>query len=593
MTMAHLIPPLRATRNGFLVIGLVLATACDTFYHDPAASVAVPLDVTYSFADAAASASPGLAFDKADHVSVVLRNASTNAILHEEVAIFTPGAGDKRISFEVQIEGRTDARLTVRMTALGAPIFEGSSSVPLTPGQAADIEVPLTAIPAELRITGAPLSLRVGGTAQLTAVGLFATNDEIGPVQATWQAVSQNVTVSASGLVTATGPGIAEVRASFGTTTILTALASFDVVDPCALGETPILLGQVVEGTLSRADDCFANSRLSDRFSLQLSGRSIFTMTLAADGFTPFLPVYDPTVQRSGFVGPSPMIREYVFPAGTYSVRASSQESGAALDQAPEGSYSLALAPLAAPQDGCIAGGVTTAVTYGSSFGGTIQSIDCEDEFDGEPAVVRRWDGYSLRQLAGEDFTVEVFANFPFRLTQWEGGSFLKGAFNVPAGDPAVITGTAPSDGFRQFYVISDRHEGVGSYAFAIVRGGSSDPNLVVARATFPAQVPEAGVLNVSADFQNVAGPMPLAQNIVADVYIAVQPNLQGAHALLGQLSVNRQLGNLEEVNVSGSFSIPSGPLGPHYVILDLDPSNLIVERGANNLFVMGMVNIN
>ena len=148
-------------------------------------------------------------------------------------------------------------------------------------------------------------------------------------------------------------------------------------------------------------------------------------------------------------------------------------------------------------------------------------------------------------------------------------------------------------DGFRSFYVISEQHEGTGSYAFALVGNGSSDPNLVVARATFPSQVPQAGVLNISADIQNVAGPMPLAQNIVADVSIAVDPNLQGTHALLGQLVVNRQLGNLEQVTVSGSLSIPSGPAGPHYVILDLDPGNTIVDRGATDVFVMGTVNIN
>lgn len=577
-------------------LALGLAACQDGFFHDPAASMSVPLVVNYSYAagsSAATAAGPGDAFDKADQVVIVLYEQGTQ--IHERTVAVTPGSADKRVTLELQFEGQLQVEVEAELRANGAPLFFGETALTLTPGQPATADVPLNPVETGLDVTGVPTTLRIGRSRQLMATSLFATGDAVGTVSPTWQALSSNVTVDASGVVTPTAEGTAQVRASYNG---LTADASFPVVDPCTLPPETIAIGQTVQGTLSRDEDCLTDTgsnRLFDRYALGLNSTTGFTATMTTgDGLMPFFSLRDAGGQQRHGPGSteSPMTREFLLPAGAWELLPLSRERGTGLDDAQEGSYSLTLNPFSGPwQEGCqgVAG-----VYFGVSASGSITSSDCEDEFDQEPEVVRWWDGYYTLLLAGQSGTVSVTADFPFRFTHWIGSEYNEGAFNVPAGETAVITGTVDQTEFHTFYVISDRHQGTGNYTITFTEGGSPPPpNLVLTMLDYPSTATASSNIPINFEIENVGGPMGPA-SVALDFYIAAQRDLNGPHAYLGRHTfTNLALDNTDYAGNGGDFFIPSGVSGPHYIVVVVDATNAVSESGESNTFSMGSVVVN
>ncbi len=573
-------------------LALSLSACQDGFFHDPASIVAVPVTVSYSLAAGAAAVGPGDAFDRADmaHVRLTLGGV----IAHEEMVPLQVGSQDKEINLELDLEsGQASGVLDVQLSAQNDPIFNGSTSVTLTPGQAAQVDVPLTPIEVGLIVNGSTTPLRLGRTRQLSAISLFATGDQVGTVNATWTALSSNVTVSSSGLVTTLSNGLAQVRANYSG---LAAVTSFNVLDPCLSQPSSITIGQTVSGSLSRDEDCLTSTgsnRLFDPYVLSLGSQTTFAATMSSDPFHPFLPMSDANGQQRA--GPTTttsqsVSREFVLAPGNWEFRTTSNETAGGLDQAAEGTYTLSLTPLGAVQEGC---GRETVLSYGANASGTVTTSDCPDEFDNDPNIDRFWDGFTWFGVAGETATFEAVANFPFRLTHWAGGNFVEGGFNVPAGDPAYITGTVSQSGFSSFFVINENHQQGGSYAVSLRLGGPTPaPNLVVARATFPASANQGGPFAVTADIGNAGGALG-GQSFDVDVYIAVNPNLSGPNALLGHLFGSGPIANANEISLQGTLNVPIGPSGPHYVIFVVDPGNVISESGEQNTFVMGTTTIN
>lgn len=577
-----------------LALGVALAAAgcADRFFHDPATSVAVPLTVQYSVGSGADAASPGQAFDKADRAVVVLRLAG--AVVLTDTATFQPGPGDKRVILEVELSGASaTGTLDVTLSVGGAHLFTGTAPVTLRTGQAAEVQVPLAPVETALAVRDVPPALRLGGAAPLAAVSMFATGDDVGPVPATWTALTPTIEVSSTGVVTGLATGPARVRATYAG---LVAEATFDVRDPCLDLPAPLAVGDVVTGSLSRSEDCATDPpelRLFDRFVLDLEGQQAFTATLSSEPTHPFLPIMDALgVQRSGFASPEPSFtREFVFAPGAWTVDVSSVEVGTSLATAPQGTWSLTLGPLPVVQDGCDS---VTSVSYGVTVSGAVQANDCEDDFDDEPDVVRWWDGLGMRMPAGERRTVSVTADFPYSLTHWTGSVFTQGVLNVPAGDPAAVTGTVAQTAFHNFFILSAGHRDTGNWTASVVRNGPTPlPNLVVnATSGVPGTIAEEGTFTLTAQVANAGGAMPLLQTVRADVYVAAQTDLTGPHALLGAMDYGVQLGNLATASRMGTFTLPPGVSGPHFVLVDLDAGLAVSESSERNLFVAGAMNV-
>lgn len=577
-------------------LALGLAACQDGFFHDPAPSMSVPLAINYTYAagtSAATAAGPGDAFDRVDNVLVVLFEQGTE--IHEETFSVPAGSQDKRVTLELQFEGQLRTEIEVQLRADTTPVFSGEVELTLTPGRAATADVPLTPITPGFAVTDVPSTLRIGRSRQLTGTAYFGTGDALGAVTPIWEAVSSNITITAGGVVTPTAEGTAIVRATYNGRTDE---ASFPVVDPCTLSPTTIAIGQTVQGTLSRDEDCLTDSgtnRLFDEYDLALGSTTGFTATMTTgDGLQPFLPVQDGSgEQRHGpSSATSPMVREFLLPAGMWQFRPMSRETATGLEDAVEGPYSLTLNSFSGPfQDGCQA---TANVYFGVSASGSIASNDCEDEFDQEPDVIRWWDGFNMRLEAGQSGTISATADFPFRLTHWVGGEYREGGFNVPAGETAVITGTVDEDGFHSFYVISDRHQGTGNYTVTFTEGGSPPaPNLVLTMLDYPTTASASSHVRINFDIENVGGPMASA-SVALDFYIAGQPNLNGPHAYLGRHTfTNLALDNTEFAGDGGDFFIPSSVSGPHHIVVVVDATSAVSESGESNTFSMGSINVN
>lgn len=575
---------------------LGLGACQDGFFHDPAASMAVPLTLNYSYAagtSAGSAAGPGEAFDKADRVVVVLTEGGT--VIQERTVAVQPGSADKRVTLELQFDGTLEVEVAAELRLDTIPIFTGETALTLTPGQAATADVPLTPVTTGFAVTDVPAALRVGRSRQLVGTAYFGTGDALGPVTPTWEAVSSNITITPGGVVTPTEEGTAVVRATYNGRTDE---ASFPVVDPCSLPPGAISVGQTVQGTLSRDEDCLTDTgsnRLFDEYTLNLGGTTGFVATMTTgDGLQPFLPVQDGAgVQRHGpSSAESPMVREFILPAGAWEFRPMSRETGTSLDDAQEGSYSLTLNPFSGPwQDGCQA---TTNVYFGVSASGSITSSDCEDEFDDEPEVVRWWDGYNMRLLTGQNATVTATADFPFGLTHWVNGEYRGGVHGVPVGETGVLYGTVDEAGFHSFYVISDAHEGTGNYTISFTEGGATPaPNLILSGLEYPSQAQAGQGIPISFDLQNIGGDMPASASVAVDFYIAGQPSLNGPHAFLARHSFGGALENGGFWGDALSPTIPQGVSGPHHIVVVVDATNAVAESGESNTFSWGSVNVN
>lgn len=234
--------------------------------------------------------------------------------------------------------------------------------------------------------------------------------------------------------------------------------------DPCAGPPLPLALGATVPGALEVGLDCLADDgRLFDGFLLSLAQPTLFTVTLATEGYRPFMPLYaaGDTVQLSGWASATEdsLTREHLFPAGSYVLRASSFERAEGTGVPTEGSYALSTRRLERPQEGCAR---ETSVTYGSVAEGRLTEDDCEATREPDDAVLRRSDGYDLLLRPGVPVEVTATADFPFRLAFWANGRPVEVFADIPPGEVRRVT--AGGTGFLDFYVLSEEERVGGAY---------------------------------------------------------------------------------------------------------------------------------
>jgi hypothetical protein len=99
---------------------------------------------------------------------------------------------------------------------------------------------------------------------------------------------------------------------------------------------------------------------------------------------------------------------------------------------------------------------------------------------------------------------------------------------------------------------------------------------------------------NVVFDVVNIGADMPAPADIVADVYIAGQPDLNGPHAFLQTFSVSgQQLDNTDVSTLGGLVTLPFGVSGPHYILVEIDVAGAVPEGNESNLFVLGAIDVN
>jgi hypothetical protein len=110
-------------------------------------------------------------------------------------------------------------------------------------------------------------TLLVGETSQLTATMRDASNNVVTGRQPTWSSSSTGVaTVSASGLVTAVGDGVATISASADNKT---ASATIRVFGPCSTALAPsVTVGQTINGALATTDCKLTDDTYADGYAI-------------------------------------------------------------------------------------------------------------------------------------------------------------------------------------------------------------------------------------------------------------------------------------------------------------------------------------
>lgn len=471
----------RLRRAGVLVLAALGVAACnDGFFFDPAQTRDTPISVTYTLVEGVPAPapsvegmegatgpqrSPGAAFDKADGAQVVLRSGD-NELFNQRLPLEAVGS-DRKLSFTVELPAGSVVQASLSLTLLRGQdqLFTGTAQAQLTPGQSAEVTVPLAAVVADVAIQGGPFVIRtLGSTVRLTASGLFATGDVAGTVAPTYQALTQNVTVAADGTVTALANGEGRVAATYlgrADTAVIT------VEDRCFGPFTNIALGQTVNGTLE-GNDCLdaPSNAYNDWYFLPLTAPTLFRATVRANGFEPFVGVNQGaarTVLGGAADQGAEVVSEYYLPASGFLPRVGSRAR--ASGPAPTGSYSLSLEQVAEPQAGCwqgTSGILSTWMRPGLRLSGRIAADDCQ-----EPAGTY-FDVYGVRFVAGDTGVVRLSGDFPYRTGY--GSDFRAGTAD---GQPVWWAFTSPGDQSHSFRVLSA--SGFGAYDIRVNRGIPSD----------------------------------------------------------------------------------------------------------------------
>ena len=238
------------------------------------------------------------------------------------------------------------------------------------------------------------------------------------------------------------------------------------VEDRC-LGPYPtIAFGQTVAGTLE-VNDCLRYGRLRDPFTMAVPGTGAFQATLTAVGFDPFIVAENHGRQTGGRSSTEGSVTaQHVFPAGSYTISAVALglvSSGTRF----AGSYTLSVASVAIPQEGCMS---DAFVDFGSLASGRISSDDCLDDYAADAATVTRWyDGYVILLHAGETVTVTLTGDFQDRLSYWTSDGWVRAVNGVVPGVPVTMTVTQPASGagFHYFYVLAHGDKGTGNYTMS------------------------------------------------------------------------------------------------------------------------------
>lgn len=244
------------------------------------------------------------------------------------------------------------------------------------------------------------------------------------------------------------------------------------MVDPCDAVVGSLALDVVRNGTLAQGDCVDTPGRLVDFWRLLLLQPTTFESTVSTGAFAPFAGAFaDGGIDQISGVfaaGPGDAAVEHLLPEGTYWIFASSADI--VPEAPPSGNYTIEVATVTEPQDGCHAFG--TAVTGGSVADGRITADDCTL---GAPSPARSFDGYAVYLRAGETITATLTANFNYRFRALAGGADLDMHLNVPAGQTRELEITAVTEGFHEFYVLSEVVGGIGTYtmSFSAISGGS------------------------------------------------------------------------------------------------------------------------
>lgn len=476
----------RLRRAGVLVAAALALAACqDGFFFDPAPGRVTPVVVQWEWQDAPMAgassapvavagaqgpqASPGAAFDKADGAQVVLR-AGDKELFNQRVALEAVGS-DKKLSFNVELPAGSAVQASLDLTLLRGQdaLFTGTSTAQLTPGQAAEVNVPLSAVITRI-VAGGPYTMRViGGTLKLAAWGLFATNDST-VVAATFSGLDPNVTVTADGTITAVSNGIGRVLASYlGRVDT----ARVTVEDRCFGPYATLALGQTANGSLE-TNDCSdaGNFSYNDWYQFTVATPSLVRATLTGSGFEPFVGANyaDKRVLAvAANAGSNVVISDYHLPAGTYLVRAGSRARTAGPN--PTGAYSLKLEalPTTEPNAGCLAARVATWMVPGNEATAQATADDCVF-----PNTTQRYDRYGIRLQAGDTVTVSAASALDYNV-QYQDPSDGTAVFRAkPAdGGPAqgVIVGSADAS---HYFWFAPQGSAVGEYTFRVERGVSA-----------------------------------------------------------------------------------------------------------------------
>ncbi len=488
----------RLRRAGvFVAAALALAACQDGFFFDPAPGRVTPVSVQWEWRDAPVAgalwtplgmegpatlpssagsagavrpqASPGAAFDKADGAQVALRSGGKD-LFNQRVALEAVGS-DKKLSFNVELPAGTAVQASLELTLLRGQdaLFTGTTTAQLTPGQAAEVNVPLAAVVTRI-VAGGPYVIRaLGGTLKVTAVGLFATGDSAG-VTATYRALDANITVASDGTVTAVSNGSGRVEVAYlGRSDT----AAVTVEDRCFGPFATLALGQTANGTLE-ANDCndAGNSSYNDWYQFAVPTPSLVRATLTGSGFEPFLGANYSDRKVLGVAanaGSNLVISDYHLPAGTYLVRAGSRAQASGPN--PTGSYALKLEvlPTTEPNAGCLAGRVATWMVPGNEATAQATANDCVF-----PNTTQRYDRYGIRLQAGDTVTVSAAAALDYNV-QYQDPSDGTAVFRAkPAdGGPAqgVIVGSADAS---HYFWFAPQGSAVGEYTFRVERGVSA-----------------------------------------------------------------------------------------------------------------------
>lgn len=235
-------------------------------------------------------------------------------------------------------------------------------------------------------------------------------------------------------------------------------------IDPCE-ETTAISMGETLSGELTATDCAFSSGRLTDLYGISFSSQTGFQVDVSTTDFDPAF--FSFTAEERQVAGTGTMPALHLVAPGSYELAPTSLETTGVT-----GSYDVSVSGVAEPSVGCAP--KFTFVTTGVTIDGNITGEDCEDEFDGEPEVVRWVDDYLILVRAGETITATMTADFTYRFTMWEAAEFLKGEFGVAAGTTTTLTATASETSFFGVFPISDTHQGTGSYTITVeVSGGS------------------------------------------------------------------------------------------------------------------------
>lgn len=470
-----------AARPTILTLAVLALSACqDGFFFDPAQTRDTPIAVTYTLVESVpASApsvegmegltgpqtSPGAAFDKADGAQVVLRSGD-NELFNQSLPLEAVGS-DKKISFTVELPAGSAVQASLSLTLLRGQeeLFTGTAQAQLTPGQSAEVTVPLAAVVAGVAIQGGPYVIRtLGSTVRLAASGLFATGDVVGTVTPTYLALTPNLTVAADGTVTALSNGEGRVAATYlGRSDTAVVM----VEDRCFGPFTNIAVGQTVNGTLE-SNDCLdaPNNTYNDWYFLPLTAPTLFRATLRTNGFEPFVGVSQGAARTIFGVAAdqgTEVVSEYYLPATSVLPRVGARAS--ASGPVPTGSYTLSLEPVSEPQAGCWQGASSVMATWmrpGMQLSGRIAADDCQQP------VGTHFDIYGVRFQPGDTGVVRLSGDFALRTAY--GSDTRTGTAD---GQPVWWAFTSPQDQSHYFRIFSP---GVfGNYDIRVNRGIPAD----------------------------------------------------------------------------------------------------------------------